>query len=93
MRLRWTLEATADANAIQMFVGEDSPTRARNVRAALAAAGESLTQFPLSGKEGRVAGTRELRVRRSPYALIYRVSNDTVEVLRIMHGARLWPPR
>ena len=43
------------------------------------------------GRIGRVQGTRELVVNRSPYLLIYRVTKSRIEVLRLLHGARMWP--
>jgi ParE toxin of type II toxin-antitoxin system, parDE len=45
-------------------------------------------QFPYLGKEGRKRGTRELVFTRLPFIAVYRVKNETIEVLRIWHGAR-----
>jgi plasmid stabilization system protein ParE len=30
-------------------------------------------------------------IGRYPYRIVYRVAGDTVEVLRIIHGAQQWP--
>ncbi|MCA1598486.1 MAG: type II toxin-antitoxin system RelE/ParE family toxin, partial [Chloroflexi bacterium] len=45
------------------------------------------------GRTGRVEGTRELVVSRTPYIVAYRVRDDEVIVLAVQHAARLWPAR
>ncbi|HET7560985.1 MAG TPA: type II toxin-antitoxin system RelE/ParE family toxin [Rhodanobacteraceae bacterium] len=52
---------------------------------------EGLLQFPVSGRPGRVEGTRELVIERTPYIAAYRIQSDTVRVLRVLHGALQWP--
>ncbi len=73
MKLLWSSLAVADANAIQAYISSDSLAAAARVRADIAAAGERLIAFPLSGRSGRRSGTRELIVPRTPYVLVYRV--------------------
>lgn len=41
-----------------------------------------------AGKPGRMPSTREWLVKGTPYALIYHVSSDSVQILRVMHGSR-----
>ena len=52
---------------------------------------KDLKQFPMSGRIGRVGGTRELVIQRTPYIAAYRIHADRVRILRILHGSRLWP--
>ena len=52
---------------------------------------DGLRQFPERGQPGRVPGTRELVVPRSPFVVPYRVRGRRVEILGILHGARAWP--
>ncbi|HET6521471.1 MAG TPA: type II toxin-antitoxin system RelE/ParE family toxin, partial [Geminicoccaceae bacterium] len=52
-----------------------------------------LAQHPESGRPGRVPGTRELVVSGTPYIVPYRVQGNTVQILRVLHGARKWPTR
>ena len=40
---------------------------------------------------GRVVGTRELPIARTPYLAAYRIIDNTVIILRILHGAQQWP--
>lgn len=52
---------------------------------------EQFTQNPSLGRAGRVAGTRELVVADTPYVIPYRVHNQEIQILRVMHGCRKWP--
>ena len=45
----------------------------------------------MSGRRGRVDGTRELPVPPGPYIVVYRLVNQAVEVISLEHGAREWP--
>jgi plasmid stabilization system protein ParE len=45
------------------------------------------------GRPGRVEGTRELVVPRTPYIIPYTVIGDRVMILSIIHSARQWPDR
>jgi plasmid stabilization system protein ParE len=47
--------------------------------------------MPFAGRIGRVDGTREAVIPRSPYIVVYQVSAQAVEIVGIWHGARLWP--
>ena len=50
-----------------------------------------LEQFPLPGRAGRVATTRELPVAGLPYIVVYKLEPDLVLVVRVIHGATRWP--
>ena len=53
---------------------------------------DRLEQFPYLGRPGRVNATRELVVPRTPYLLIYRIRDESLEcAARALHGARRWP--
>jgi plasmid stabilization system protein ParE len=43
------------------------------------------------GRPGRIEGTRELVISRTPYIAAYRIGGDTVRILRVLHGAQQWP--
>lgn len=45
----------------------------------------------LWAKEGRIGGTRELLAHRN-YLLIYRIQEDTVEIVAPVHTAQHSPP-
>jgi toxin ParE1/3/4 len=53
---------------------------------------DRLSGYPESGRPGRVAGTRELVVARTPFIVVYRVERHAVLILRVLHGKQQWPP-
>ena len=50
-----------------------------------------LSRHVALGRPGRVLGTRELVVRGLPYIIPYRVRDNCIEVLRVLHTSRRWP--
>lgn len=50
-----------------------------------------LSRFPRSGRVGRVPGTRERVVDKTPYILAYRIVTGRIRILRVYHSARTWP--
>jgi plasmid stabilization system protein ParE len=39
-----------------------------------------------------VVGTRELVIGGLPYIIPYRIRENDIEILRVLHTARRWPP-
>lgn len=91
MRLEWSAYALADRIAIFDYIEADSPRAAVAVDNRIREQVETLAQFPQSGRSGRIEGTRELVINRTPYIVAYRITGDTVRILRVLHGARRWP--
>ena len=42
------------------------------------------------GRPGRVLGTRELVIGGLPYIIPYRVRDNYVDILRVLHTSRRW---
>lgn len=91
MRLEWSAFAIEDRDAIFDYIEEDSPHAAVVVDDRIRVQVKQLLQFPDTGRPGRVEGTRELVISRTPYIVAYRIAGDTVRILRVLHGAQLWP--
>ena len=47
-----------------------------------------LPSTPEMGRPGRVPGTRELVIPKTPFIVPYRLVGNTVQILRIFHSAR-----
>lgn len=92
MRLVWTGRAVADLVAIADYVNEHNPRAALALRDRISAAVERLAEFPLSGRPGRVAETRELVIPGTAFVVPYRVRGERIEIIAILHAAREWPP-
>lgn len=91
MNLAWSNRATTDRLAIFIWIAEDNPQAAADVDDRIEAAAQRLKDFPNSGRPGRIEGTRELVIAHTPYIALYQIIGDTVRILRVIHGARMWP--
>jgi addiction module RelE/StbE family toxin len=91
MVLEWSVFALADRNAIFDYIEAESPQAAVSVEARIRASVENLRRYPEIGQPGRIEGTREMFISRTPYIAAYRIVGDTVRVLRPLHGAQQWP--
>lgn len=99
-RLRWTTPANDDFLGIVEWIKTHNPEAAARVGRRILDAVEDLATHPYLGKPGRVPDTRELVVTRFPYLIVYAVEPSdgtptqpqTVVILRVLHGAMLWPP-
>lgn len=90
MHVNWSDEANTDLNDIADYIAEDNPRAALNLIGMIKKRAEDLGWMPYIGREGRVTGTREMPVNTN-YLLVYQVSHDTVNILRVMHGRRKYP--
>jgi toxin ParE1/3/4 len=92
LKVRWLKRALANLEAEAEYIFRDSHAAAQRVVLAIEQAVQLLASHPAMGRAGRVEGTRELVVTGTPYIIPYRVREDRVEVLRVFHAARKWPP-
>lgn len=91
MRLTWSAFALSDRDAIFSFIELENPAAAILVDERIVVAVRRLIDFPASGRVGRIAGTRELVISGTPYVAAYTITDATVRVLRVLHGAQEWP--
>lgn len=92
MNVAWSDAAEEDLRAILLYVAMDDVDAAFKLVDRLEAAGNGLARFPRRGRLGRDPGTREWVVPRTNYVLIYEIRDNRLEIIRVMHGARQWPP-
>jgi addiction module RelE/StbE family toxin len=91
MQLEWSIFAEADREAIFDYIEADSPQAAITVDDRIREQTEGLMKFPELGRPGRVDGTRDLVIQRTPYIAACRIAGNTIRVLRVLHGAQIWP--
>lgn len=93
MIIVWLPVARDNLNAAIEWIADDSPSAALTQLDEIEQQVELLASFPDMGRAGRVDGTRELVIARTPFILIYRVrpKESLVEILRLLHGAQNWP--
>jgi len=91
MKLRWTRAARRDREFIYAYIEADDRGAALALDERFRERASQLTQLPHLGREGRMAGARELSVVGSSYVLVYRLDDDLVWIVRVIHTARAWP--
>jgi toxin ParE1/3/4 len=91
MRLRWAPAAADDLEHIHGYLVEHHPDLARPTIVEIYEAIRSLKAFTYRGRPGREEGTRELVLRRLPYLVVYRVKDETIEILHVHHAAQKRP--
>jgi len=92
LNVRWTARASKDALGIYDFVADQSEAYAESVYARILARPEQLERFPDSGSivpEYNRSDIRELFVYS--FRIVYRIHNDEVRVLTVIHGSRQLP--
>ncbi len=91
MVIEWSEFAVSDRNAIFDYIEADSPKAAADIDNRIERSIERLLSFPEKGRPGRVDGTRELVVSRTPNVVAYCVQRKVIRILRVLHGAQQWP--
>jgi toxin ParE1/3/4 len=93
VRVRLTRSAEADLVGIADWIARDNPPRAATFVRELHARCMSLAHRPerfATVRTIRGAGIRKLAYR--DYLVFYVIGADSVDVIRILHGARHWRP-
>ena len=88
MRIRWTPAAAADLQHVSDYLKDHHPHYRQPTMRKVYAAIQSLKEWPHRGRVGREEGTREPVFPPLPYIVVYRVKGQSIEVLRIYHGAQ-----
>lgn len=91
--LRWTEQAVAQLGAIVDYVSVSSPVYAEQLVHRIQARFDQAISYPESGRAVSEAGSEAARgdVRElvePPYRLMYRVREQTIEVIAIVHERR-----
>ena len=92
MKVTWTDAARAQLQSIHDYIAADSAGYAKRLVERIIRRSEQLSSYPESGAivlEFRSPDVRELL--EGPYRIIYRLRSDRVDVVAVVHGARLLP--
>jgi len=94
VKLLWLPQAIAMRDAQLEFVAQDSLNAAIALGDQIERQVGQLLAHPAMGRAGRIKGTRELVISHTPYIVVYRIKRRAgkVELLRLVHSARQWPP-
>jgi addiction module RelE/StbE family toxin len=91
LKIVWSPFALSDRDGIFTHIEADNPSADITIDGRIVAAIGRLRDFPQSGRTGRLPGTRELVIVGTPYVAAYQLTNNTLRILRVLHGAQRWP--
>lgn len=91
MTVIWSEVAVRDLQALRAYILEFDPAAADRMASKILNAVNLLTEFPGIGRAGRKPHTRELVVSGTPYVVPYMVTENRIEIIAVLHGAREWP--
>jgi toxin ParE1/3/4 len=94
MTLIWSPESIHDLIALRAHIAEQDPAAAKRVALHILYCVEYLlSENPKLGAPGRVPGSRELVIPKTPYIVPYRMRSSKIEIVRVYHASRHWPDR
>ena len=91
MQVIWSDLADSRRAEIIEFIMIDNVDAAVKMDILFDEADDRLSNYPECGRKGRIFGTKELVVHPN-YILIYRLHNNRVEILTVVHSAQEYPP-
>ena len=90
--IEWTEQATRQLDQAHDYIalsnGEEVAAR---ITMQIVTSVQQLATFPMSGRSGRVRGTRELVISNTPFIAAYAIDQDRIGILAIYHGSQQWP--
>ena len=90
MNVHWTDTAQGHLDAIHHYIAQNSPEYAKQMVDRLTRRSQQIAKFPQSGRvvpEYQMEQVREVIER--PYRIIYYIKPDQVDVLAVVHAARI----
>ncbi|MDO9101310.1 MAG: type II toxin-antitoxin system RelE/ParE family toxin [Candidatus Nitrotoga sp.] len=92
-RIEWSSEATEDIEGIAEFISRDSEFYARAVVSKILSVSRALADFPHIGRAVPELGDENIRERFVySYRLVYRIEQEKILVVAVVHGKRLLEP-
>lgn len=88
-RLIWSPESLDDLRSIGTWLGERDANAALDILRAIRAAADRLTQYPRIGRAIEDP-FRVLGIRATPYLIVYRLTDDGVDIVRVRHRRENW---
>ena len=92
MIIQWTDNAVEHLVNIYEYIALNSPTFAKQMVDKITRRSAQIAAQPLSGRKVPEYDAKDVReLIERPYRIIYRIKQDRIDVLAVIHGARLLP--
>ncbi len=90
MKIIWTIKAEKQLDQIFEYIATDSSIYAHRTVGQIIEEAESIPTNPRKGRKVPEYEREDIReVFHHPYRIIYLMKDDTIEILSVIHGARL----
>lgn len=93
MWVAWLPRAVKTRDAQLDYIAKRNPIAAISQGDEIARQVAQLAEQPEIGRPGRVVGTRELVISKTPFIVVYRVTINRVELMRVVHTSQQYPPQ
>ncbi len=90
-KLFWTRRALHKLDSIGAKIYSDNPDASERVTKRIVQSADVLLEYPEIGRVGRIEKTRELVLSDIPYILPYKITENYISILTILHTAQKWP--
>jgi toxin ParE1/3/4 len=91
MTVVWSPRAIRHLVHVRDYIAREDPAAAARIGQRILECVDLLMRHPEAGRPGRLAGTRELVVPRTPYVIPYRLKAARLEILAVLHYRQRWP--
>ncbi|NVL90915.1 MAG: type II toxin-antitoxin system RelE/ParE family toxin [Desulfobacterales bacterium] len=92
MRVHWTENSIEHLVKIYEYIALNSPTYAKRMVDKITRRSEQIAEHPLSGRKVPEYDAEDIReLIEKPYRIIYRIKSDQIDVVAVIHTARLLP--
>ena len=92
--IEWTEQATRQLDQAHDYIAlSNSEEVADRITARILNSVQQVGAFPMSGRAGRVPGTRELVIANTAFIAAYAIEKARIVILAVYHGAQRWPER
>ena len=92
MRIIWAEKAEKQLDQIFEYIASDSSLYAHRTVGQIIGKAESIPPNPRKGRNVPEYEREDIReVFHHPYRIIYLLKDETIEILSVIHGARLLP--
>ena len=95
MKIKWTVPAVNDLDAIREYIGRDSEFYASSFIEKILHAVDMLEKFPELGRKVPEADNPNIReLIFQNYRIMYRIVDDAIQIIAIIRGSRditKWP--
>jgi toxin ParE1/3/4 len=87
--IEWTEQAARQLDQAHDYIAlSNNEAVAAQITMQIVASVQQLAAFPMSGRPGRVSGTRELIISHTPFITAYAIEKARIVILAVYHGAQ-----